>query len=91
MSFFNNKNAVDAASKKRNGGKAAAGMAAAAVAVGGAAIATEAGAQAVANTSVNALLRKEGKRLGIDRNSLQQYLSTLDAAQKKIYHRFCSR
>ena len=35
------------------------------------------GAQAVANTSVNALLRKEGKRLGIDRNSLQQYLSTL--------------
>lgn len=51
MSFFDKKNAIDAASKKHKGGKAAAGMAAAAVAVGGAALATEAGAQSTTNVA----------------------------------------
>ena len=47
MPFLKEKGAVADAWKKRNGGKSAAGMAAAAVAVGGAALATEAGARTI--------------------------------------------
>ena len=62
MSFFDKKNAIDAASKKRAGGKAAAGLAAAAVAVGGAAIATEAGAESVANVASYVVLLHHSRK-----------------------------